>query len=226
MDLGIYLEDEHLLAFTDVHLGYEEAMTKTGVLIPKFHFKDLMVRMEKMIKETHPETILINGDLKHEFGSISDEEWRNTLKFLDYLKRHSKKLILMKGNHDTIIEPIAKKAGLSTVKSYLAGNVYFTHGDFIPDEIPKEAKVIVIGHEHPAVSIQEGSRVELVKCFLVGKWKRFNLIVLPSFNLVTEGTDVLKDQILSPLLKQNLRNFNVFVVSDKVYGFGKLKNLN
>ena len=41
-----------------------------------------------------------------------------------------------------------------------------------------------------------------------------------------EGTDILRDKILSPLLKQNLDNFEVFAVEDKIYKFGKLKNLN
>ncbi len=82
-----------------------------------------------------------------------------------------------------------------------------------------------MGHEHPAISIKDGPRTEIFKCFLAGKWKKYNLIAQPSFNLVTEGTDILKEKILSPLLKQNLRNFDVFVVADKVYNFGKLRNL-
>jgi len=48
---------------------------------------------------------------------------------------------------------------------------------------------------------------------------------MPSFCLVTEGTDILKEKLLSPFLDQDLKNFDVFVVADKVYDFGKLKNL-
>jgi len=40
-----------------------------------------------------------------------------------------------------------------------------------------------------------------------------------------EGTDILKEQILSPFLQQNLDNFDVYVFEDKVYEFGKLKGL-
>ena len=49
--------------------------------------------------------------------------------------------------------------------------------------------------------------------------------VQPSFNLVTEGTDLMKESLLSPFLQQNLDNFGVFVVADKVYRFGELKGL-
>jgi putative SbcD/Mre11-related phosphoesterase len=99
------------------------------------------------------------------------------------------------------------------------------HGDKLPNkELLKNTKTIIIGHEHPAVSVREGPREELFKAFLVGKWKGKNLVVQPSFNLVTEGNDVLKEEVLSPLLKGNLKNFNAVIVSDKLYGFGKLRS--
>jgi len=135
---------------------------------------------------------------------------KKTIKIKLLLKKSLKKLSLNKK-----ILKINKK-----------NNILVLHGNKIPSaELLKDTKTIIIGHEHPAVSIKEGPRVELVKCFLVGKWKKHNLIALPSFNLVTEGTDVLKERILSPFLKQNLGKFNVYVVADKVYGFGKLKGL-
>ena len=84
---------------------------------------------------------------------------------------------------------------------------------------------IIIGHEHPAVSIKEGPRAELFKAFLTGKWKRYNVIAQPSFNLVVEGTDILKEEVLSPFLKNNLGDFEAIVVADKLYGFGKVSGL-
>jgi metallophosphoesterase superfamily enzyme len=78
----------------------------------------------------------------------------------------------------------------------------------------KGIKTIIIGHEHPAVSIHEGVRTELFKCFLKGKFKGRILIVQPSFNLVTEGTDVLKEELLSPFLQQELSDFECFIVAE------------
>ena len=100
------------------------------------------------------------------------------------------------------------------------------HGDKIPNkELLKDVSTVIIGHEHPAVSIKEGPRAELFKAFLIGKWKDKRIIVLPSFNLVVEGTDVLKERSLSPFLKGGLGKFNVVVVGDKLYEFGKIKDL-
>ncbi len=75
------------------------------------------------------------------------------------------------------------------------------------------------------MGLKKGSRVEVFKCFLKGSWNKKTLVVIPSFNLVTEGTDILKDKVLSPFLSQDISDFEVFVVSEKAYYFGKLKNL-
>ena len=113
-----------------------------------------------------------------------------------------------------------------SVDYYFTGDILITHGHKIPNKnILKKAKTIVIGHEHPAISLKEDVRIEKFKCFLKGKYKRKKLIVMPSFCLATEGTDILKERLISPFLDHDLRNFEVFIVADKVYDFGKVKNL-
>lgn len=245
VDLALYFDDALVIA--DAHIGYEEALNKQGILVPRLQFEDIVRRIKRifsLLKGNELKTIVINGDLKHEFGTISEQEWRNTLKFLDLLAKHCNEVILVKGNHDTILGPIAKKRGIQFVERFGIGKTLITHGDRVPDSL-KGFETIIIGHEHPAVSIKEGPRVEQFKCFLKGKYKGKNLIVQPSFNSIIEGTDILKDRILSPFLKQNLDNFDVYIVEDGVYPeikpysasdspkgshsgvlyFGKLKNL-
>jgi len=224
VDLGLKVGKTLIIA--DIHIGFEEALNKQGVMVPRFQFKDVVERLEKMIKKAKPEIIIVNGDIKHEFGTISDQEWRETLKILDLLAKSSKKVVLVKGNHDTILGPIARKRNVEIVEQYVInkGKVLVVHGHK-EIKIPKETKTIVIAHEHPAISIREGVRVEVYKCFLTGKYKGKELIVLPSFNLVTEGTDILKESLLSPMLKQNLDDFKVYIVGEEVYGFGKVKDI-
>lgn len=226
IDLGLLINKTLVIA--DLHIGYEEALNKKGVMVPRFQFKDLYKRLEKILKKAKPDTIIVNGDIKHEFGKISEQEWRDTLKILDLLLKNSKKVILVKGNHDTILGPIAKKRYVEVVKRYeikhRKGNILVVHGHK-EIKLSKKIKTIIIGHEHPAISIRDGIRSEIFKCFLKGKYKRIGLIVLPSFNLVTEGNDILKEELLSPFLHQKLSNFEVFVISDKVYNFGKIKNI-
>jgi uncharacterized protein len=225
-DLALYLKESKTLVMSDFHIGYEEALNKQGMMIPRFQFKDIVERLERILARVKAETIVINGDLKHEFGTISDEEWRNVLKILDLLGRNCKQIVLVKGNHDTILGPIAEKKNLSAVIEHRIDDILICHGDKLPKaESLSGVKTIIIGHEHPAVSLREDVRVEKFKCFLKGTWKKNTLIVLPSFSSIIEGTDVLKERVLSPFLNQDLGKFEVFVVGDQVYNFGKLNKL-
>ena len=132
-------------------------------------------------------------------------------------------LKIIKGNHDPIIEPITKKRDVTIANQVILDDILITHGDK-ELEIPKHIKTIIIGHEHPAVGIESEERREIFKCFLKGKYKSKTLIVQPSANLVREGVDVLEQKFLGPFIKKVL-TFNCYVVADKVYEFGKLKNL-
>ncbi len=226
IDLCLYFKKEKALVMADFHMGYEEALNKEGFLVPRFQYAETMKRLENLLTGFEIKTIIINGDLKHEFGTISETEWRHTLRLLDFLSEHSKKIILIKGNHDNVLGPIAEKRGLDVKKNYVIGKTMILHGDKIPKgEKFDQMKRLIIGHEHPAVSLHKHGRLETYKCFLKGKWKDKELLAMPSFNLVTEGTDVLKEKLLSPFLKKSLDDFKVFIVSEGVYGFGTVKDI-
>ncbi len=221
-DLALYLPKEKILIISDTHIGMDEALNKEGILVPRFGFKDLKKRFEIILKDLEIDKIVINGDLKHEFGIISNTEWSQTLELLEILEKKCKDIILIRGNHDTILGPIAKKKNLKLKDFYKVGDILIAHGDKI---IHEDAKVIIIGHEHPAVGLKEDSRIETYKCFLKGKFEYKSLLVLPSFNLVTEGSNILREDILSPYLDQDLSKFEVFIVGDKIYDFGRVGDL-
>lgn len=226
-DLFLYLKKYNSLIIGDIHIGYEEALNQGGILIPRFQFEDTLIRLEKVIKNKKFDSIILLGDIKDEFGKISETEWRNTLKFLDTLSKYTKKIISIKGNHDKVLEPIANKRNLEVKDNLKLDDIFLLHGHIIPEENEdfKNSKILIIGHEHPAISITDKLKSEKFKCFLKGKYKSKTLIVVPSFNLITEGNDISKENLLSPFLQKNLKDFEIFIVSDKVYKFGKLKNL-
>jgi len=218
---SLWLENRKMLIISDLHIGYEEALNKRGILVPRTQFKEMFKELEELLNKVMPKTIVINGDLKHEFSDISEQEWNETLKILDLLQNHCKKIILIKGNHDTILGPIAKKRGLKITDKYKIDEICVIHGDSV---VETSAKTLIIGHEHPAIALKEGMKTEKYKCFLLGTWKKQNLIVMPSFLPIIEGTDLVQEKLLSPYLKK-IKNFEVFIVGDKVYRFGKLKDI-
>ena len=61
------------------------------------------------------------------------------------------------------------------------------HGDKLPDDKNlKQTETIIIGHEHPCIGIRNGERLEKIKCYLTGNYKGNKLIVMPSFNFISE----------------------------------------
>ena len=221
IDLAIYLVKHKTLIVSDFHLGYESSMIKRGVMLPKQQYAMTIERLDNIFSRVNPETIIINGDLKHDFGSISYQEWSEVSKLIEYLETKCKNLILIKGNHDTILKPIADKYKIKVETQHVIGDIMIIHGDAIPKE-PK--KIIIVGHEHPAISLKMEGRTEKYKCFLTGKYASSEIIVQPSFNLLTEGSDIIREQKLSPILKK-VSDFDVYVVGKEVIFFGKLSKL-
>jgi putative SbcD/Mre11-related phosphoesterase len=75
------------------------------------------------------------------------------------------------------------------------------------------------------VGIRSFERVEKIKCFLKGKYNEKNLIAMPSFNFVTEGSDILNEKPLSPFLT-NIEEWEVYGVENfEVFYFGKTKDI-
>ncbi|MFH1174135.1 MAG: metallophosphoesterase [archaeon] len=231
----VFLPLQHALVFSDLHLGIETTLRNEGLLIPTFSFKEILQQLKTTLemvkshigtsKKTGELTIVLNGDIKHEFGKISEVEWRDARALITFLQEFGK-VIIIAGNHDKQIFPIAKALDVPVEPYVRIDGTFICHGDVIPKPaVLRKAKTIIIGHEHPAVGIRELSRVEKFKCFLVGKWKNKTLIVMPSMQLINEGTDMLKERRLSPFLQGSIENFDVYVVSDKILHFGKIRQL-
>ncbi|MEK6816295.1 MAG: phosphoesterase, partial [Nanoarchaeota archaeon] len=60
------------LVIPDIHMGYEEALNKQGFMLPRAQFDNTMKRLERILGGLEIETIVLIGDVKHEFGNISD----------------------------------------------------------------------------------------------------------------------------------------------------------
>jgi len=214
------------LVICDLHIGAEESLNKQGYMIPRFQFIEMRDRLLKLIEDKEFKTVVINGDLKHEFGTISESEWKNTLKLLETISHYCPKTVLVKGNHDTILGPIAYQTAVEVQDHYAVGDILICHGDKIPyGPSLSNAKTVIIGHEHPAISLRRSGRVESFKCFLKGSYRDKSLIVMPSFNTMTAGSNVLKERTLSPFLEQGTDRFEVFALGDKVYQFGRVSTL-
>lgn len=239
------LIDNSILILGDLHIGYEEHIAEEGVF-PRIQLKQIIDKLKNIfwnlsIRGINVNKVIILGDLKHEFGGISDVEWRETLKLLDYLSekmtRNAKKtrIILVKGNHDNILGPIAKKRNIKFVNYYNHKGICFMHGNKLYKNCFEKNKILILGHLHPAITISDKYKKEKYKCFLKGKWKGRLTYIIPSFSPISFGYN-LND--IDKLHRDNegfliiedklLKNFEVFIFNNKEnkeYSFGKLKKL-
>lgn len=225
---SIFFQSSGILAIGDLHLGYENMLKQQGIEFPFNQLeqtkKDLLEIIHKIPKNKLKKIVLL-GDIKHHFSFDKGEmfEVRNFLKFLEqFVKKEN--IILIKGNHDKIL--------LKEYKYYdyfIEREIAFTHGDnSFPAIFDKKVKTIVIGHLHPATTLSDKhtTKREKYKCFLIGKYKHRELIVVPSFFPLVEGSKFNLHENTKHFFvdKKLLKKFNVFVVGEqKVYPFGKLK---
>lgn len=225
-DLGLIIGD--CLIISDIHIGYEQALNRQGIMVPRFQYKKILERINEIIEKFNPRKVIINGDLKHEFGKITRQEWEESRDFIEFLQSNFHEIILIKGNHDNFTRFIAEKTGLEVYESYHLNGYEIMHGDKIPEEkMLNRSETIIIGHEHPCIGIRNGERLEKMKCYLKGTYNTKNLIVMPSFNFVSEGSDVLHEKALSPLLKKvKTDDFEVYGVENfEVLHFGRIKDI-
>ncbi len=235
IDKAVFFRKHGILAFGDLHLGYEQMLKEQGIMIPFNQLKQSTGDIMKIINSLKKKKLKINkivilGDLKHHFNFKKEEKFeiRDFLRFIEDAVGKDN-IILIKGNHEKI-----ELDSREYKDYYIQDGIAFAHGDKIFQEIlDKKISLIVLGHLHTAVFLKENSGVkkEKYKCFLAGKWKNKEVIILPSFFPMREGTWINEGgqdrENFSIIQKKNLHNFNIYITSkDKTYCFGKLKDLN
>ena len=170
-----------ILVVGDLHLGYEESLNESGVFVGRKMFNEALGYLNMVFdKVGRIDKVVLLGDVKHVFGGVLRQEWGDVLKLFDYLEKKCEEIVIIKGNHDVILEPIVRKReSVKLVDFFVFGKYCFVHGDREFNEMFSEnIGVWVMGHGHPAVKMSDGVKVEKYKCFLKGKWKDKKVFVL------------------------------------------------
>lgn len=205
------LKLKNFLIIADLHLS----MMQESSFIPIIFEKEILKDLKELKKQSKTNTLIINGDIKHDFGK-EKEDFFYLSNFLDKLKEIYNQIIIIQGNHDNYIKNIALKKDITVVKRINFGNkIVITHGDYYYNDFEKN-KIFIIGNEHPFLKIREYNLE--IPVFLINK----KLIVLPPFNKFLKGNNVLNKSFLSPYLKKIKETKIVYVENNKLINFGTL----
>lgn len=210
---ALYIEDLDTVVISDLHLGLESLMTKSGVYIPKTQLESTKDDLTAIVEEMEPSRIIVNGDVKHEFSSTTYGEREEVQDLLDTLSNLVDEILLVKGNHDNyLIYYVEDYDNVELEDYYVLNDILFVHGHEIVEDLKtREADYVVIGHEHPSLALKDKVGVtEKIHCFLYGEMRDGRqLIVLPAFSSLAEGTPMNRvknkdPDILSPILKKQV----------------------
>ena len=182
-DRCLILEKEHVLVIGDLHLGYEKALEDEGVYIPRMNTDSIRDSLNRIISKYEPETIVLLGDIKHDFKRAKYEGKVEVLSILDLILGAAE-VVVIRGNHDNYIQNIISDSGLMAVDYADIGGYRLEHG-----HVDSGVRPVIIGHEHPSVRIAGAlSGGMKVQCFMYAR--KEGVIVIPPFSFLSSGNDL------------------------------------
>lgn len=232
VDLGLYIGDLRILVVADLHIGHEASLEKHGVLLPLSTYPRMKKKLLDMISERAVDELIILGDVKTEFGRPSIQEWVEVKDLLSTLKNRLR-VHVVRGNHDNYILNILSRFSIDFHYPYFKlGDVMFIHGHELPPLDVEDVNLIVMAHEHPAVTLRDKLGVKFkFKCFLKGVYGDKELMVIPSFSPLATGASIneaRREELLSPILQNiDIGELTPIVVEDKdIFKLPKIKYLD
>ncbi len=216
----LYLEDYDSAVMADFHLGYEDVMAQKGIFLPKLQYPYILDLLDKIFEKYEPRKVIIDGDLKHEFSHNMPQEWKEIESIIDFFLDRSE-LVVVRGNHDNFLKGILRRRGIEMHEFYTMGPYIFAHGHKDID-LPED-KILIMAHEHPSITLRDEIYATVkLPCFLYSK----KIIVLPAVSLYAAGTDITRNDFISPILKKRGMDFEIFGIDEKdgIVPLGKFLN--
>jgi len=207
-----WFPNERVLAVADLHLGYAWAHRLAGQLMPITPPTDTLARLSELQRDYAPREIVVLGDIVHRAVALAslEKEMRELIEILSAQSR----LTLLVGNHDRQLHEVAKRWALAIelAESREVGSNLLVHGDkAITGQRPGQR--IVMGHEHPAISIGDGvTTSQKCPCFLVSD----SVIILPAFSNWAAGTNIRAYEMMSETARAAHFTRAIAVCGDKL----------
>ncbi len=214
-DVPALMADD-ILVVADLHIGLEEELREKGVRIPS-RAETMGRRLLEVAERRGASRLAILGDVKHLVPKMASRERRDVYVFFRDLASGFREITIAQGNHDGMLKHIVpRNVRFKPAYGFRVADVGFCHGHAWPYKKVMEAKVLLMGHNHPAAAFRDamGSR-QIVPCWLrvpfLPKHRRYpklpkEAIVVPSFNELCGGMPVndIRARFIGPLFDEDL----------------------
>lgn len=210
------------LLCADLHLGIEFELERSGVHVG-LQWPKAAQTLEKLLRQTKCNHLLIIGDAKHDIRGFEEREKRMMRDFFRHLLANgAKKITVCKGNHDGQLQELAAEGLIEMVgpagfvlKSGKESYGVF-HGHAWPAEELRECDWLLMGHNHPLVELSEPMGFRWSEpAWIIGSTKpnkpanfpAQKAVVFPAFNPLSGGLAFNRfscAQLLGPIFENNL----------------------
>ncbi len=152
-----------IMVIADLHIGWEMSLSKKGMHVPT-QMPKLLEKLTNLISTYRPEKLLILGDVKHTVATAEIGEWQDIPDFFGELKRQTKEILIIRGNHDGNLEPLlSENIKMLPATGVTIGDVGFFHGHRWPSPSLLKCKTLVMGHVHPIVVFRDPAGFRITK---------------------------------------------------------------
>jgi DNA ligase-associated metallophosphoesterase len=169
--LALFHRKQRWLAVADLHFGFELSQRAAGNLFPLWGMQTVQARLEELLRDYKPDTLILLGDLVHD--RTATDALSRLIHFLETMTR----VILIAGNHD---RQLVKTGNLLSL--WRTVGFCFHHGHC---EMETADEIQVIGHHHPAQVVRDGAGLRLKLPAFV---QRDHCWVMPAFSPWASGT--------------------------------------
>ena len=199
---AVYI-DKGYLVVADLHLGYEEAMSRDGVYLPRVQLQNAL-KLLRRLSELGVPRLVIAGDIKHAFDRLLKSERLEVSRFLSEATSVFREVIVLRGNHDNYVSGVVRDSGAEFVDADMLdiGGITVAHGHKM---LKDRGDIVVMGHEHPAVQVRVGgSRVKFPVILKVPLEGGGVVVVAPPAGTYQTGNVVTtsRESYLSPLIRE------------------------
>jgi len=190
---------EGFLVISDLHIGYKKELEARGYSVPN-QLKEFVKRILKLAEQERTRSLIVLGDVKHKVPGVAQEEKYDVPDFFYELSTKFEKIVVIKGNHDALIEKMVHFDNVEIVDEYIVGKIGFIHGHKWPSkEFMKKCETIIMGHSHPVFKIKDSMGYShYYPCWMVCRIKKAgikrykemsvkNAIIIPPFNQLLTG---------------------------------------